>query len=145
MYRPIESPCFIERGIPIGMIFVAQDAVHQASMMEALTMTNEPLGTNIVPDVNVTSLSANGNGAAAPVDGIAATALASGTSAMLEQTLDSTPTYVQQSVNTSRQIFKGGVLKIAIKIKGWEMPGGWKSYCQTAMPQIMAGSSAQGG
>ena len=56
---------------------------------------------------------------------------------MLEQTLDLTPVLVQQSVNTTRQIFKGGILKLGIKIKGWEMPGGWKAYCQSSMPQIM--------
>ena len=55
MYRPVESPCFLERGIPIGMQFVVQDAVHQASMLEALTINNEPFGTNVLPDVNVTA------------------------------------------------------------------------------------------
>ena len=78
MYRPIESPCFLERGIPIGMLFVAQDAVHQASMLEALTITNEPLGTNIVPDVNVQTLTTP----AAVTFGMANTALAAGTSVM---------------------------------------------------------------
>src|SRR5208282_2970258 len=53
MYRQIESPCFLERGIPIGMIFIAQDAVHQAQMIEALTIDNEPFGFNVDPDVNV--------------------------------------------------------------------------------------------
>ena len=134
MYRPIESPCFIERGIPVGMIFVAQDAVHQASMLEALTITNEPLGVNIVPDVNIATLTAPG----AVTGVVAAAALGVGNSTMLEQTLDATPVYVQQVVNTTREVFKGGVLKLAIKIKGWEMPGGWKAYCTSNMPQIMS-------
>jgi hypothetical protein len=118
MYRQIESPCFLERGIPIGMIFIAQDAVHQAQMIEALTIDNEPFGTNVVPDVNVsdTTLTSTDVGPGAlPV--------------MLEQTLDATPVSVSQSVNVNRQIFKGGIFKLGIKIKGWEMPGGWKSYC----------------
>jgi hypothetical protein len=132
MYRPIESPCFIERGIPIGMIFVAQDAVHQASMLEALTITNEPLGTNILPDINVMAQTLPAAGDV----GVLPAALTAGNSTMLEQTLDPTAVYVQQSVNVSREIFKGGVLKIAIKIKGWEMPGGWKAYCQSNLPQI---------
>ena len=55
MYRQVESPCFLERGIPIGMIFIAQDAVHQANMIEALTIDNEPFGFNVLPDVNVTT------------------------------------------------------------------------------------------
>ena len=134
MYRPIESPCFIERGIPVGMIFVAQDAVHQASMLEALTITNEPLGTNIQVDVNLTSQTVPN-----VVTGVVlVAALAETNSTMLEQTLDATPVYVQQVVNTSREDFKGGVLKLAIKIKGWEMPGGWKAYCSSNMPQIMS-------
>ena len=144
MYRPIESPCFIERGIPIGMIFVAQDAVHQASMLEALTITNEPLGTNIPVDVNITNLTYP----AATATGVAATSLVTAgggaNTAMLEQTLDATPVYVQQTVNTQREVFKGGVLKLAIKIKGWEMPGGWKAYCQQNLPQIMSSPTAAG-
>jgi hypothetical protein len=142
MYRPIESPCFIERGIPVGMIFVAQDAVHQASMLEALTITNEPLGTNIVSDPNYSAVSFPG--AAATPSVAIATAFTDGPT-MLEQTLDATPLYSQQSVNTSREVFKGGVLKVAIKIKGWEMPGGWKAYCQSNMPQIMAGGGTPQG
>ena len=123
MYRPIESPCFLERGIPIGMLFVVQDAVHQAQMIEAVTITNEPLGTNVLPDANVSETTATGP------------------NVMLEQTLDTPPgLLVPQIVNVSRQIFKGGILKLAIKIKGWEMPGGWKSYCQSNLPQIMSTS-----
>jgi hypothetical protein len=114
MYRPVESPCFLERGIPIGMQFVVQDAVHQASMLEALTINNEPFGTNVLPDVNVT---------AGPT--------LSSTVAMLEQTLDTSPFLIPQAVYVGNQVFKGGILKLAIKLKGWEMPGGWKSYCQT--------------
>jgi hypothetical protein len=98
MYRPVESPCFLERGIPIGMQFVVQDAVHQANMLEALTINNEPFGTNVLPDVNVTA----GPTLTAP-----------------------------QQVFVGNQVFKGGILKLAIKLKGWEMPGGWKAYCQT--------------
>jgi hypothetical protein len=123
MYRPIESPCFLERGIPIGMLFVVQDAVHQALMLQAVTINNEPLGTNISPDENVI-----------PITTTAA-------STMLEQTLDATPTLTPQQVGTDRQIFKGGILKLAIKIKGWEMPGGWKAYCASNMPAIVSTAS----
>jgi len=137
MYRPIESPCFLERGIPIGMLFVAQDAVHQASMLEALTITNEPLGQNIEVDANLSPLT----GAAAATTGIATPAGAANANVMLEQTLDTTPVLVSQTINASRQIFKGGFLKLAIKIKGWEMPGGWKAYCQSNLPGIVPGSA----
>jgi hypothetical protein len=124
MYRPIESPCFLERGIPIGMLFVVQDAVHQALMLQAVTINNEPLGTNISPDENVILLTS------------------SSASTMLEQTLDATPTLTPQQVGTDRQIFKGGILKLAIKIKGWEMPGGWKAYCSSNMPAIVSTASS---
>jgi hypothetical protein len=141
MYRPIESPCFLERGIPIGMLFTVQDAVHQALMLEAVTINNEPLGSNISPDTNFSCASqvgpAAGNGV--PTAG----AIASGANnVMLEQTLDTTPVLVQQSVNVCREVFKGGILKIGIKIKGWEMPGGWKAYCETNMPQLMGPRTA---
>lgn len=119
MYRPVESPCFLERGIPIGMLFVVQDAVHQALMLEAVTIDNEPFGTNVSPDENL--LDASGTGA----------------QVMLEQTLDTTPVLTAQQVNVSRQTFKGGILKLAIKIKGWEMPGGWKAWCSDNMPGIV--------
>ena len=124
MYRPIESPCFLERGIPIGMLFVVQDAVHQAQMLEAITINNDPLGTNVSIDENTSELTVSGIGV------------------VQEQTLDSTPALVGQQVNTSRQIFKGGILKIGIKIKGWEMPGGWKAFCQSDMPHIMSATAA---
>jgi hypothetical protein len=126
MYRPIESPCFIERGIPVGMLFQSQDAVHQALMMQALTIDNDPLGTNVSIDENFSDTTQAG---------------IAGTS-MVEQTLDPVPILVSQTVNTSRQIFKGGILKIGIKIKGWEMPGGWKAYCQTNLPEIMGPKAA---
>ncbi len=124
MYRPIESPCFLERGIPIGMFFQVQDAVHQAQMLEAVTINNEPLGTNVSVDENLSDTTATG------------------TNVMLEQTLDSAPALAPQQVNTSRQIFKGGILKIGIKLKGWEMPGGWKAFCQSDMPHIMSPTAA---
>ena len=126
MYRKIESPCFLERGIPIGMLFVTQDAVHQAQMLEALTITNQPFGTNVCPDENLGGT----------------TSITDATTTMQEQTLDGTPEYAMQVTNVCREVFKGGIMKIAIKIKGWEMPGGWKAYCQKEMPQIMQAAAA---
>ena len=96
MYRQIESPCFLERGIPIGMQFVVQDAVHQALMLEAVSITNEPLGTNISPDENyscfTTLTTAATPGTPVPGGGLASP----GINVMLEQTLDSTPQLVSQ-------------------------------------------------
>jgi hypothetical protein len=136
MYRPIESPCFLERGIPIGMQFVVQDAVHQALMLQAVTINNDSLGTNIEVDENFDC--DTGVGAAAAHGVVVAQPIVAGSNnVMAEQTLDATPVLVQQSVNICRQVFKGGILKLAIKIKGWEMPGGWKAYCSDNLPQIM--------
>jgi hypothetical protein len=142
MYRPVESPCFLERGIPIGMLFVVQDAVHQALMLQAVTLDNEPLGVNVSIDENLSDASAVVPTPATPGTPTAGAIVVGGNNTMLEQTLDATPVLVTQSVNTSRQVFKGGILKLAIKIKGWEMPGGWKAYCQSNLPGIMTNSSA---
>jgi len=139
MYRPIESPCFLERGIPIGMLFVVQDAVHQALMLQAVTLNNEPFGVNVSVDENLVDATAPTAASGVPTAGAI---VVGGANTMLEQTLDATPVLVPQQVNTSRQIFKGGILKLAIKIKGWEMPGGWKAYCQSNLPQIMTGSAS---
>ncbi len=134
MYRPVESPCFLERGIPIGMIFQSQDAVHQALMLEALTINNGALGSNVEPDENFSCFT---NVGAAAGNGVPQAFPVAGNNVMLEQTLDATPVLVQQSVNVCRQVFKGGILKLAIKIKGWEMPGGWKAWCSSNLPNIM--------
>jgi hypothetical protein len=56
---------------------------------------------------------------------------------MNEQTLDAVPVLIPQATNVCRQVFKGGILKIAIKIKGWEMPGGWKAFCSKNLPAIV--------
>jgi hypothetical protein len=142
MYRPIESPCFLERGIPIGMLFVVQDAVHQASMIEALSIDNGALGTNISPDQNLSCTTSLAPAPATPGTPTAGAIVVGGVNTMLEQTLDAAPVLVPQQVNVCREVFKGGILKVAIKIKGWEMPGGWKAYCQSNLPQIMSAPSA---
>ena len=112
------------------MLFVVQDAVHQALMLEAVTIDNEPLGQNVSPDASLILLTTGGSAGGVPT----AAALVAGGPAnvMLEQTLDTTPVLIQQSTAITRQTFKGGILKLAIKIKGWEMPGGWKSYCASS-------------
>lgn len=127
------------------MLFVVQDAVHQASMIEALTIDNEPLGQNIQIDVNVqceTASSVVNVGGVVPQPIVAPTGLNPFQNAMAEQTLDTAPVLVSQAVNQCRTLFKGGILKVGIKIKGWEMPGGWKAFCQSSMPQIMSQPAA---
>jgi len=121
MYRMIENPCFLERAIPIGMQFIVQDPVHQAAMLEALTMDNSLLGTNISPDTNISCANTT-----------------TGANVMLEQTLDSPPVNTPQQVTLCRQVFKGGILKIGIKLKGWEFPAPWRLWCQQNAPQLVS-------
>ena len=78
----------------------------------------------------------------APDTNVASTTLSVSTGP-LEQSLDLvTPTNIPQSVHTERQVYKGGIFKVGVKLKGWEMPGAWKSWCQQNMPQLLAGSGA---
>ncbi|HTQ47934.1 MAG TPA: hypothetical protein VMI75_34490 [Polyangiaceae bacterium] len=125
MYRQVEKPCFFERGIPIDMKFIAVDACHQARFQAALAIDSFTGSQNLQPDVNVS--------------GYTLTA----TTGPYEQSLDlTTPTNIPQATTVERQVFKGGIFKVAVKLKGWEMPGAWKAWCQKNLPQILAGSSA---
>jgi hypothetical protein len=123
MYRKIDRPCFIERGLPMGFQFVVVDPCHQARFQAAISVDDFTGSQNLQPDVNVSGYSLTA--AQGP----------------LEQTLDLvTPTNVPESVSVERQIFKGGIFKLGVKFKGFEFPGAWKSWCQKNLPQIMAGS-----
>jgi hypothetical protein len=125
MYRQIEKPCFFERGIPIGPQFVVTDPCHQARFLAAMSITNATGSQNLQPDVNVSGFTYTG------------------TNVMLEQTLDlASPSNIPQQQTVERQVYKGGIFKVGVKLKGWEMPGAWKSWCQKNMPAILAGSSA---
>lgn len=118
MYRQIENACFLERGIPISMSMIVNDPVHQARMQAALSIDNETGAFNLLPDVNVTPIVATG------LFELATTAAGVGDIAVLQQ------------VSVARQVFKGGILKLAIKLKGWEMPGAWKQWCMQNVPQM---------
>ena len=126
MYRKVEKPCFFERGIPIGMQMVVVDPVHQARFQAAMSVDSFTGSQNLQPDVNVTGYT-----------------LLVATSGPYEQTLDLvTPTNIAQAITVERQAYKGGIFKLGVKLKGWEMPGAWKSWCQKNLPQLLAGSSA---
>ena len=127
MYRQIERPCFFERGIPIGPQFVVVDPCHQARFQAAMSIDSFTGSQNLQPDVNVSGFTIGGPG----------------TNVMLEQTLDlATPTNVPQQQTVERQVFKGGIFKLGMKLKGWEVPGVWKAWCQKNLPQLLYGSSA---
>jgi hypothetical protein len=126
MYRKIERPCYFERGIPIGPQFAVVDPVHQARFQAALSIDSMTGSQNLLPDVNV---------------GI--TTIGGGNS-MLEQTLDATPVNVVQQISMQRQVFTGGIFKIGVKLKGWEMPGPWKQWMTQNCAQVFNGSPPQG-
>jgi len=127
MYRQIERPCFIERGIPIGMQFIAVDPCHQARFQAAVSVDSFTGSQNLQPDVNTSGYTLTG---------------ANGPN---EQTLDlTTPTNIAESVTVERQVYKGGIFKVGIKLKGWEMPGKWKAWCAQNMPQILTGGPGTG-
>ena len=68
-----------------------------------------------------------------------------GANTSLEQTLDSAPVNVSQQIATARQVYKGGIFKVGVKLKGWEMPGKWKQWCQANMPQLLNPSAPGSG
>lgn len=123
-FRKVERPCYFERGIPIGPQFVVQDPVHQARFQAALAIDSMTGSQNLLPDVNV-----------------GANTIGTGNS-MLEQTLDSSPINVPQSMPLARQVYSGGIFKLGVKLKGWEMPGPWKQWAQQNCSQIFNGGSS---
>lgn len=127
MYRQIERPCFFERGIPIGPQFVVVDPCHQARFQAAMSIDSFTGSQNLQPDGNFagnTLTASNGP---------------------LEQTLDlSSPENIAESVTIERQVYKGGIFKLGMKLKGWEMPGRWKNWCQQNMPGLFRGSNGGG-
>ena len=125
-FRRLTKPCFLERGIPIGMFLRVVDAVHQNLMYEYMSVdNNQESGSNIISvwgalntiDVGAPELSLTGPGTTASTVNI-------------------------EQVNLARAIFKGGIMKLAILLKGFEVPGPWKqwinSQCQTMMQQTGA-------
>lgn len=128
MYRQIERPCFLERGIPIGFQYVVVDPCHQARFQAAMSIDSFTGSQNLQPDVNVANFTLTSS--AGP----------------LEQSLDlTTPTNIPQSVTVDRQVFKGGIFKLGMKLRGWEMPGAWKAWCQKNLPQLLWGSGSYPG
>ena len=124
-YLKIDKPCYFERGIPIGPQFVVNDPVHQARFQAALSIDDMTGSQNLLTDVNLGAVTATA--ATGP----------------LEQTLDASPVNVAQSVAVPRQIYKGGIFKVAVKLKGWEMPGVWKAWALANMPQMFNGCTPQ--
>jgi hypothetical protein len=119
-FRRLTKPCFLERGIPIGMFLRVVDAVHQNFMYEYMSVDdNQQSGSNIISvwgalaplTVGAPELSLTGPGATASTVNI-------------------------QQVNLERAVFKGGILKLAILLKGFEVPGPWKQWINSNCQQM---------
>lgn len=115
-FRKLPRPVLLEKGLPIGMFLVVQDAYHQAQMLRHLSISENQGGTvaTVTFDASDTGISV------APT---AANAF------MPELTLDQGANqFSGQRVTTSRTMIKGGTIKLAILIKGLEVWGPWKDY-----------------
>jgi len=124
-FRKLPRPVLLEKGIPIGMVLVAQDSYHQDQMKRYLSISDE-LGGNlsiITADANLLPTTPAPTGAV---------------SYMPELTLDQGANqFSGQQVTTSRIKMKGGVLKLSILIKGLEVWGPWKDYITKNLSQYI--------
>jgi hypothetical protein len=117
-FRQLCVPYVIEPGVPIG-IFLQECDSYQANIMRALLSCSQ-VGDNIsgavppsvTPDTNI-----NGGGTA------------TGANVMLERTLDALD--VPQQVDAQRVIYKSGVGKITLPIKGFEVTKDWYNQLST--------------
>jgi hypothetical protein len=117
-YRKFIRPVLLEKGIPIGAFLRAQDQYHLTQMQKFMSISESVGGNfaNVAYDANIVD----------PARGIQ------------ELTLDQGGNqFASQSVQTNRVIFKGGVMKLAFLLKGFEVWGAWKQYlCGNACNQI---------
>jgi len=122
-FRRLARPVLLEKGIPIGMQLQATDSYHYEQMLRYMSISeNSTSGANQVANVQIDG---SYSGLSLQVGG------ATGHTA-LELTLDAGGNYyAPQQVQTNRSIFKGGTMKLAILIKGFEVWGQWKKYFAT--------------
>jgi len=115
-FRRLIQPVLLEKGLPIGMLLRVQDQYHQTQMQKFLSISES---TNTNQAIIQFDAAVNGTSVA---------------NAMPELTLDQPPNLFSfQQVNTDRDLFKGGVAKAAILIKGFEVWGPWQQYLQNAV------------
>jgi hypothetical protein len=114
-FRKLCKPVLVEKGIPVGMKLQVQNDYHHQQMTRYMSIS-EAQGGNLAV-VASDSLDTG-------------TSVLSATSGIFELTLDpgAANSFQLQQVNTNRVIMKGGVLKMAILIKGFEVWGKWKDY-----------------
>jgi hypothetical protein len=113
-FRKFAKPIVIDQGIPIGLSLNLQDSYHYKQMVRYMSIS-EGAGTNAVANVMVDP-NINGYTVATGNAGLELTMNPGGAS------------FANQSVDTDRQLFKGGVMKLAFLIRGFEVYGQWKKY-----------------
>jgi hypothetical protein len=129
-FRKFAKPIYLQTGIPIIMKLVAQDQYHQTQMQRFMSVS-EGAGTNATALVQVDS-TLNGS----------ATQSGATPNAGLEITLDQGGNqFAAQSANPDRLLFKGGVMKLAMMIKGFEVCGMWNNcFTNQATAGALSGS-----
>ncbi|MGH2998478.1 MAG: hypothetical protein ACRDNM_04180 [Gaiellaceae bacterium] len=106
------SPIFWPAGHPMQISFIVNNQSYQADFQRWLSVTGGSAG-NAGQDLNLPFSHSTG------MSGIMPTVAASPT--MLEQTLDTVPVNVAQSVQTNRALNKGGTMMFEIGAIGWRM------------------------
>lgn len=114
-FRKLPKPVLLEKGIPINMKLVAQDAYHQSEMQRYLSITDR---NTVGGTFNAVVPFAPGSGGLT----------VSNANTFLELTLDPTPVTAAQVVQTDRTLMKGGAFKMAVLVKGFEVWGAWRQY-----------------
>lgn len=130
-FRKLIRPVLLEKGIPIGMRLIVQDDYHHRQFLRHMSISEGQGGNlaTITIDANVTGLSV------AP----------GATAFMPELTLDQGANqFAGQQVTTSRVLMKGGTIKFAILIKGFEVWGPWKNYIISNMQNFISMPSVSG-
>jgi hypothetical protein len=119
-FRKMSKPIYLPAGLPIKMTLNVQDSYHFQQMTRYMSISESAsgTGTNKLALVSVTPGVAALSGIQNPGSATAG----------LEITLDQgINQFTQQLVNTDRNLYKGGVMKLAMLIKGFEVGGPWTS------------------
>jgi hypothetical protein len=113
-FKRFSRPVLLEAGLPIGLRLQAKDPYHREQMLRYFSISEGQGGTSAVVqfDVNASGLTVAGT---------------ANTSVAPELTLDQgANAYASNQLHTFRVLYKGGVIKLAAILKGFEVWGAWK-------------------
>lgn len=126
-FRKLIRPVLLEKGIPIGMRLIVQDDFHHTQFLRNMSISENQGG-------NIATVNFDAN-----ASGLTFAPAGAGGGCMPELTLDQgVNQFSGQQVTTSRTIMKGGTIKFAILIKGFEVWGPWKEYIIKNMSQYVS-------